>query len=228
MGRAQWALMLAVAGSLVGAPVAAHAQDLADFDYTNLSFRGVGVEAGRIWADKVVSAPTIGLRADLGYLGPGVRIMPSVTWWSSHLKQSEVNSLETRLASLVQSQQAPGAPPPAVNLGRIDWSDLAFDLDAHMVWRAPYSVLTFAGGGASVHVLNGSGNAIDGTFVEDLLDSVSAGLDVHAGAEYALMPKLRVYAEGRFELLQDIKYAALRGGLQLQLGPSAPGEEKPR
>jgi hypothetical protein len=212
---------------LGGAPGAA-AQSLADFDYTNLSFRGVGVEVGRIWADKVVSAPTVGLRADLGYLGPGVRITPSLTWWSSHMKQGEVTSLETRLASLIQGQQGPGAPPPSVALGRIDWSDLAFDLDAHVVWRTPYNVLTFAGGGASVHALNGSGNAIDGTFVEDLLDSVSAGLDVHAGAEYALHPRVRIYALGRFELLQDIKYAALRGGLQLQLGPSAPGEEKPR
>jgi hypothetical protein len=115
-----------------------------------------------------------------------------------------------------------------VSLGQIDWSDVAFDLDAHVVWRTPYDVLTFAGGGASVHFMNGTGNAIDGTFVEDLLDSVSAGVDVHAGAEYALHPRLRVYTTGRLEMLQDIKYASLSAGLRLQLGPAAPGEEGPR
>lgn len=211
---------------LTAAPLAA--QDLADFDYTNLSFRGIGVEAGRIWADKVVSAPSFGVRADLGYLGPGVRIVPSLTYWSSHLKRNEVASLETRLASLVASQQPPGSPVPAVSLGRIDWSDLAVDLDAHVVWRTAYDVLTFAGAGASVHFMNGSGNAIDGTFVEDLLDTVSAGLDAHAGAEYALSARLRLYAMGRLEMLQDIKYAALRGGFQLLLGAPAAGEENSR
>ena len=228
MGRARWAVVagiLAASAALAAAP--ARAQELADFDYENLSFRGVGLEVGRIWADQVVDAPTFGARADLGYLGPGIRVTPSVTWWSSHMKAGEVASLENRLAGLIVAQ-APGTPTPAVRLGQIDWSDLAFDLDAHMVWRTPYDVLTFAGGGASVHVLNGSGSAIDGTFVEDLLDSVSAGLDVHAGAEYNVSPRVRVYAAGRLELLQDIKYAALRAGLQLQLGPAAAGEENPR
>lgn len=227
MGRARWVAVLGLAAALVVARAPARAQDLADFDYENLSFRGVGVEVGRIWADKVVDAPTLGVRADLGYLGPGVRITPSVTWWSSHMRAKQVGSLEDRLEGLI-AQQQPGSPPPTVRLGQIDWSDLALDLDAHMVWRTPYDVLTFAGGGASVHVLNGSGNAIAGTFVEDLLDSVSAGLDVHGGVEYVASRRLRVYTAGRLELLQDIKYAALRLGLQLQLGPAAVGEETPR
>ena len=155
------------------------------------------------------------------------------------MKPSEVTSLEDRLASLVASQQPPGSPFPLVELDPIDWSDVALALDAHMVWRInltsdltgpsnDYDLLTFAGAGAALHFLNGDGPAIDDTFVEDLLDSVGPGFDVHAGAEYVLTPNLRVYTMGRFEWLQDIYYATVRGGVQIQLGPPAAGEEGPR
>ena len=147
---------------------------------------------------------------------------------SSRMKAREVASLEDRLASLVASQQPPGTPYPTVALGPIDWSDVAVALDAHVVWRTPYDVLTFAGAGASVHFLNGDGAAINNTFVEDLLDSVGAGFDLHAGVEYAIAPKMRVYAIGRFELLQDIYDAAIRGGVQFQFGPDADGERRAR
>jgi hypothetical protein len=161
---------------------------------------------------------------DLGYLGPGLRVTPSITYWSSRMKASEVRSLEDRLAALVASQQPPGSPPPVVELGPIDWSDIALALDGHVVWRTSYDVLTFAGAGAAVHFMNGDGEAIANTFIEDLLDTIGAGFDIHAGAEYPLADDLRVYAMGRLELLQDIWYAGIRGGVQIQFGPDAEGE----
>ena len=223
----------------VAAAAPARGQDLADFDYENLSFRGVGFELGYLWANKVESAPTFGIRTDLGYLGPGLRVTPSLTYWTSRMKQSEVTILEDRLASLVARQQPPGSPFPVVELDPIDWSDVALALDAHAVWRIDlravpdepavrYDLLTFAGAGAAVHFMNGDGEAINNTFIEDLLDSVGAGFDVHAGAEYLISSNLRVYAMGRMELLQDIYYATLRGGVQIQLGDTEAGERGPR
>ncbi|MSR36785.1 MAG: hypothetical protein EXR95_09140 [Gemmatimonadetes bacterium] len=220
------AAALALGWAALAAPL--RAQELADFDYENLAFRGFGVEVGRLWANKVESMPTYGVRMDLGYLGPALRITPSLTYWSSRMKGSEVASLEDRMESLVAREQPAGAPYPSVTLGPIDWSDIVVALDAHAVWRTPYDVLTFAGAGAAVHFLNGDGASINGTFVEDLLDSVGAGFDLHAGLEYALHPKVRLYGMGRLEVLQDIHYAAVRGGVQILLGPAAPGEENPR
>ena len=218
---------LGMCALLAGAP-AVGAQELADFDYENLSFRGAGIEWGYLWANKVESTPTYGLRMDLGYLGPGLRITPSLTYWSSRMKAGEVRSLEERLAALVASQQPAGSPAPVVELEPIDWSDLALALDGHVVWRTPYDFLTFAGAGASVHFLSGDGPAIDNTFVEDLLDSVGAGFDLHAGAEYQVEPNIRVYGMGRLEMLQDIQYFAIRFGAQFQFGPDAAGETSPR
>ena len=195
------------------------AQELADFDYENLAFRGVGLEWGYLWPDKVEPTPSYGVRVDLGYLGPGLRITPSVTYWSSHMKRSEVAQLESRVESLI-------AGAPSVALGPIDWSDVALALDAHVVWRVPYGILTFAGLGASAHFLNGDGVAIDDTFIEDLLDSVSAGLGLQVGVEYPLNNRLRIYTSGRLELLEDIRYSAIRAGLHLHRGSPAPGEER--
>ena len=65
-------------------------------------------------------------------------------------------------------------------------SDVVMSLDAQVVWRVPYGLLTYAGVGASAHVLNGGGPAVDGTFVEDLLDSVTAGFNLHGGLEYPM------------------------------------------
>ena len=219
------AVILVSVLALVGAPPGG-AQELADFDYENLAFRGVGLEWGYLWPDKVEPTPSYGVRVDLGYLGPGLRITPSVTYWSSRMKRSEVAQLENRVDSLIARRQGPGAP--SVALGPIDWSDVALALDAHVVWRVPYGFLTFAGVGASVHFLNGDGEAIADTFIEDLLDSVSAGLGLQAGVEYPVNRNIRLYTTGRLELLEDIRYSAIRAGLQFHRGGPAPGEERSR
>ncbi len=214
----------ALALALLTAPAAG--QDLADFDYENLSFRGVGVEWGWLVPTRVEPAQTLGVRMDLGYLGPGLRIMPGVTYWTSPFEASEVEELEGRVASLVQSQT--GEPAPPVDLGVIDWTDVALSLDAHVVWRVPFGLLTYAGAGAAAHILNGDGAAINGTFVEDLLDSVTAGFNLHVGVEYPASRRFRLFGRSRYEVLGDLQYLQLSIGGQFMIGDPAPGEENAR
>lgn len=216
-GTAPWAAALGMA-VLASTPVTA--QELADFDYENLSFRGVALEAGHLWANRVEEATTLGLRVDLGYLGPGVRIVPTLGYWSSELKRGEVADLEEGVERLLESQTGDDVD---VDLGTIDWSDLRLGLDAHVVWSVPFDLLTFAGVGGAVHFLNGDGEAIAGTFVEDLLDSARAGFNLHLGVEYP-WDEVRLYGMGRFETLEDLNYFELRIGGQIMVGPSAPGE----
>ena len=213
-----------VAGMLsVTAPLSA--QDLADFDYENLSFRGIGAEWGYIWPNRAVPTQSLGVRMDLGYLGPGLRIVPSITYWSSSLKASEVSELEQRIEELVESQND---FPATLDLGVIDLKDVHMAVDAQVVWRVPYGVLTFLGLGVGAHVLNGSGAAIDGTFVEDLMDSVSAGMNVHGGLELPVGRRFRLNGQGRYELLGDLRYTQVRIGGQFMIGGPAPGEERSR
>lgn len=220
-------MRLIVLALLLSSTVPAAAQELADFDYENLSFRGFGLAAGYVMPTHVEPTYSLGVRMDLGYLGPGLRIVPSITYWSSRMKRSEVSELETRVEELVDREAQPGAPPASVNLGTIEWSDLVISADAHVVWNIAAGLLGFAGVGASAHMLNGGGEAIADTFVEDLLDTVTAGANVHAGVEYPVASRLRLFGLSRFEVLENFQYLELRLGGQIMIGAPAPGEARP-
>ena len=216
--------VVAAAVVLSGLPASGAAQDLADLDYEHLEFRGIGFEAGYLFPTRVERTESYSLRLDFGYLGPGLRIVPSFTYWSSPFQASEVNTLEDRVADLVSRQT--GSLPPSVDLGTIEWTDYSLGLDAHVVWAVPFNVLTYAGLGVSGHVLDGSGSAIEGTFIEDLLDSVSAGFNLHLGLEYPLTDRFRIHSQGRYEIIEDMQYFQIRLGGQFLWGNLVPGEER--
>lgn len=204
------------------ATAAAAAQGLAEYDYENLSFRGVGVHAGYNWADKVQGTATFGFRVDLGYLGPGVRIVPTLNYWSSDLEESELVELAAQISALPSIAEA-GIVVTADELGGIEWSDFAFGLDAQYVWATPSPLLAYLGVGVGLHSLNGKGAAIDGTFIEDLLDSFAAGISPLGGLEYALEERLRVYGEARWNLLSDLNFGGFALGVQFMFGERDPG-----
>jgi hypothetical protein len=208
--------MLACASVLI--PAAAHAQDLADYDYENLAFRGIGFDWGYIWPTKVEPASLFTVRLDLGYLGPAVRIAPSVSYWSSRFRTAELDRLAGRLSQLPPLRDR-GIVITAADLGTVDWSDLALGLDAHVVWTAPFDIITYVGAGAALHALNGRGDAIDETFIEDLLDSATAGGALMAGAEVQPIPRIRLYGEVRYTLATDVRYPGFRFGAALMLPP---------
>jgi hypothetical protein len=212
----------------LSAESAAAQTSLADYDYENLTFRGFSLESGYIWPNKAEPTYTIGARVDLGYLGPGLRLIPGVAYWSSTMDDAEVRRLERNIDALVGGQLGPGSGYEGVDLGTVDWSDFILSMDGHFVWSVPLNLLTFAGGGMSLHIMNGEGEALDGTFVEDLLDSVRPGFNLHGGLEYPLADGFRLYSEARYELLEDLRYFELRFGGQIMLTGPAAGEERSR
>lgn len=209
---------------LVCAPATAGAQTLADYDYENLAFRGIGADYGYIWPSKVAATPTYTIRLDLGFLGPGVRIAPHLSYWNSDMRASELDRLADQINRLPPLQQQ-GVSLTADDLGNITWSDLSIGIDTHLMWTTPVGLLTYVGIGAAIHALNGHGDFIENTFVEDLLDSTSAGVAVMAGLEYQLAPRLRLYGEARYTLVTDIRYPGLRAGASLMLPPRTPATQ---
>jgi hypothetical protein len=226
-GRARPAALLALAAGLAAGagPLASEAagQGLSEFDYENLSFRGVMLGAGWVRPGPVDATGSFDVRLDLGFLGPGVRVTAGASRWSSELRRSEVEVFERQVADLVETETG---ERPNVNLGRITWSDVALHADAHLVWRVPGGLLTYAGLGGTAHVMRGAGAAIDDTFIEDLLNTIRAGVNAHAGIEFPLNERLRVVGETRIELVQSVSYAQVRAGLQYTWGPPAPGERR--
>ena len=194
-------LGLAAALALGAGPAAG--QTLADYDYEHLTFRGVGLAGGYLWSDRVEDTEQYSLRVDLGYLGPGIRIVPSIGYWSSQIEQADIDSLAARLGILPSE------------LGPIEWSDISLAVDAHLVWSAPLGLLPFVGVGAELHALNGRGPAVDDTFVEDLLDDITAGVNGIAGVELEPVSRLRIFVEGRYTVMNSLQYGAVRAGVQV-------------
>ena len=211
------ALLAGALTTLALASAPASAQELADYDYENLSFRGIGFDVGRIWPSNLDPATTFRLRVDLGYLGPGVRIVPSITYWKSNVERSEIAQFNEQLEEIGGGTN--------VDLGDIELSDLALQLDAHFVWTTPIDVLFFVGAGAGLHILNGQGRSIDDTFIEDLFDSVMPGVTALAGVEYAIVDRLRVYGEGHFTVVSDILNPGLTIGAALMFPARLQGED---
>jgi opacity protein-like surface antigen len=206
-----FALVPLLAVLAAGMPRAARAQSLADYDYENLSFRGIGADVGRIWPNKVDPAWQYAIRFDLGFLGPAIRIVPTLAYWRSQLRTSELERLADQLSQLPALQDQ-NAVITVADLGVVDWSSLSFSLDAQAVWTAPGHIFTYLGAGFGLYSMNGKGDVIDGTFVEDLLDTAAAGLALMAGLEYEPTPQLRLFTEGRYTMQSDIRYPTVRFG----------------
>ncbi|TVP55034.1 MAG: hypothetical protein EA351_11705 [Gemmatimonadales bacterium] len=199
------------------------AQGLADFDYENLTFRGLMLDAGYVMPDGVENTRSLGARLDLGFLGPGVRVTTGFSRWSSRLDRERVRSLEESLESLVFDQTGEEVE---VDLGRITLTDFAMNADVHMIWSVPLGVLTYAGVGGTAHVMQGGGESIEDTFVDDLLDQIRAGFNVHAGVELPVAAGFRVVGEGRWEFVQNSPYLQVRIGGQYLWGPRMSGEPR--
>ncbi len=198
------------------APGGARAQGLADYDYTDLVFRGVGLSLGYLWPTKVEATSEYTVRVDLGYLGPGVRIIPSMSYWRSDMRQSELGRLADRLNALPALQRQ-GARVTPQDLGPIRLSDVSLALDGQYVWTTPARLLTYVDLGLGVHALNGQGQAISDTFIEDLLDTVTAGISAGGGLEYPVNDRLRFYGELRYTVLTDVQYPGVRLGAAIML-----------
>jgi hypothetical protein len=217
------AVLCGLLAALLAPTTSAAQNQIPDIDYEHLSFRGVGIDIGYMYPDRVEPTQTYGLRFDLGYAGPGLRIVPSLTYWKSPLEAAEIADFNTKMEELVEEQTG---MPTTLDLGPIEYTDVGIGLDGHVVWALPLGLLTFGGLGVTAHVLDGDGPAINGTFIEDLIDSVTAGFNLHIGAEYPVSERFRVYSIGRYELMPDLRFFRVQLGWQIMTGPNAPGETR--
>ncbi len=200
-------LVLALLALSAAAPAAA--QQPRGFDYQNLALRGLGVDVARIWPARTDRTHAMSARADMGFLGPRVRVTPIMTLWSSRLTSRSVDRLAEQLQEVCDAQNPGGCP--RTELGEIRVSDLSLGIDAHYVWPDRTVLVPYAGVGGAVHLLNGSGEAIDDTFVEDLLDAITPGGSLMAGLELPLGP-FRVGVEARAVLATGVRYFSVGGG----------------
>lgn len=205
-----------LAALLLAAPAPAAAQGLLEqFSYEGLRLSGIGVDVGGVLSDRLESDVTAALHVDYGYIAPGLRTLLGVSWFQSRFNDEEIATFEERLEAIVND------PTVAIDVGEIEWTNVTLDLDLQYMFGPGRRITPYAGLGIGVHIRNASGAAIAGTFVEDALDTVAAGLNVSTGAEITVARNLRFTLDVRALVTSELLGATGRAGLMVRLPRSA-------
>lgn len=181
---------------------------LNQFSYDNLRLSGIQFDLGVLGASELTGATVGGVRVDYGRIAPRVRLLLGLSYFKSQFGNEARTRFEQRLDGIVN----PGTPD-SINLGRIRLSDIIGDIDFQYVFPQGRGINAYIGTGVSIHARNGSGTAINGTFVEDALDVITAGLNGTIGFEFNLASAWRFTLDGRGVLSSGLKTASLRTGI---------------
>ena len=211
-------LPIVATGSLKG-------QELADYDYEKLAFRGISVEYGNILFKTYEETEVYSVKLDLGFLGPGVRMATRASYWSSEMVPEELVSFESSLNTMILAQGGV-LPGNGLEIGSIKRDDMSVSVEADYVWRIPLGMLLSTGLGASAHLVNGTTQIPDDTFLNGLLDSFTAGFNVHSGLEYLVTDRIRLYGDSRIGLAGNVRFFQFGGGLTILWGELLPGESR--
>jgi len=199
------AVVLGTAGVWLGlAARPLQAQGLEEYDYANLGFRGIGLDVLYVNASQVDGTAAFGGHVDLGFLGPYVRVMPRLAFWTADVEQSEVAKLEARIEDVA------GLTPGSVVLGAIERQVFIAGID--LQWTLPNAVVSpYVGIGTDLYVLNDSGRFVENTFLDDAV--VTAGVSAVAGLEVPIDRHWRLHGDVRGTLVTDVSNVAFGGGL---------------
>lgn len=194
---------------LIGFARPAEAQNLEQYDYANLGLRAIGAEV--LYVDPSQNDATVGIGAkvDLGFLGPGIRVVPRVAYWKADVEESSIDELERQLEEVSELE------PGSVNLGAIDRSAYVFGADVHFI-ASLARVSPYIGAGLDIYALNDDGNAIRGTFLDDLV--ITAGASAVGGFQVAMSADWSVFGELRATAVTDASSLGAAFGVYYTFG----------
>src|SRR3989454_27893 len=189
-------------------PVRLSAQGvLSQFSYDTLKPSALQLDLDPVGGNNIRGTLTGGLRLDYGFIAPHVRLLLGVSYYKADFSSAARARFAQRLDSVVNPSR-----PDTIDLGRITWSDVTGDVDLQYVLPQGRSVTTYLGIGLGAHIRHGSGPAINGTFVQDALNSITAGLNGTIGAEVGAK-RWRFTLEARGVLSSGVSTASLRSGV---------------
>jgi len=200
-------LLLALPGAALGQGI------LEQFSYEGLKFSGIGLEIGPQGSDRLVTELSGAVRVDYGFIAPNLRVLLGAGYFRAAFEPEEIERFESRLKGLVNDPTADFT----VDVGEITWTTFTADVDLQYLFRAA-RVTTYLGLGLGVHIRDGDGRAIEGTFVEDALDTIQAGMNLSLGAALEVVPRVQLTLDLRGVLTSELRAASARGGLMFRFG----------
>lgn len=186
---------------------------LSKFSYDQLQISGFEFDIGSVATHDLRGAMIGGLRMDAGYLAPHVRVLLGASYTRSRFTDRAVARFNRQLLKLVNDPDSNST----IDVGRVHLSDFIADLDLQYVFNDGQPVTAVLGLGGGVHIRDGSGRAINGTFIQDALSGVSPALNATAGMEVGLAPAWRLTGELRGTLLSDYSQFSARVGFMYRL-----------
>jgi hypothetical protein len=207
----RWLGVLGVAVAAAAAPPPLRAQGFWEqFTYEGLRLSGIGVEGGGLIGDRVQAAPSIGVRVEYGRVAPRVAIVLGFSYMRSDFHASEVTEFERRLRGVVDDP----TDDFTIDVGTITWSDYRAGLDFRYIFTEQ-RVRPYVAVGLGIHVWDGDGAAIQGTFVEDALDTIAAGVAGAVGILAGVSRNLDFTAELRGEVTSELRTVRAHAGFML-------------
>ena len=190
-------------------PVRLSAQGLlSQFSYDNLKPSALQLDVGPLGGNNIRGALTGGLRLDYGRIAPHVRVLLGLSYFKADFGSEARQRFVQRLRSIVHDPDS----NYTIDLGSITWSDVTGDVDLQYVLPQGQAVTAYMGIGLGAHFRHGSGAAINGTFVQDALNEITAGLNGTIGAEFGAK-RWRFTLDARGVLSSGLSTASLRSGV---------------
>ena len=212
------AALLAVAVVAL-APSTGHAQSLFErLNLDRLRLTALGAAAGPVRPSRVEETELYSVFADYGAIARSWRIIFSATYWGSHFREEVVRELEDRLRSRVIDPSG----DDTLDLGRIDVSDIALELDLRYTPRPDAALRPYAGGGLGAHIINAESPFIADTFVESALDNISAGFAAFAGIDTAPVGRVSLGLHARMNMLSNVRFWSARAVVTYFFGAQPP------
>jgi len=181
---------------------------LQQFSYENLKPSALQFDIGPLGGSNVRGALTGGVRMDYGLIAPHIRVLLGLSYFKADFSSNARARFEDRLRSIVNDPDS----NYTINLGRITWSDVTGDVDLQYVLPQGRAVTAYMGIGIGAHIRHGSGPAINGTFVQDALNEITAGLNGTIGTEVGAR-HWRVTFDARGVLSSGLSTVSLRTGV---------------
>ena len=191
------------------------------FSYENLKPSALQIDLGPLGGNNVRGTLTGGMRLDYGFIAPRVRVLLGASYFRADFSSAARQRFEQRIRSVVTDPSR----DDTISLGRMTWSDVTGDLDLQYVLPQGHAVTTYLGVGVGVHIRHGGGSAINGTFVQDALNEITAGLNATLGTEIGAK-RWRVTLDARGVLSSGLSTVSLRMGAMYRwagIGGRSPG-----
>lgn len=201
-------LGLVIAGLCAAITPARSQTILEQFSYDNLKPSAIQFDLGPLGGNNIRGTLVGGARLDYGLVAPRLRVLFGLSYFNADFSSAARTRFEQQLRGVVIDP----THDDTIRLGRIRWSDVTLDLDLQYLLPQGHAVTAYMGVGLGAHIRHGSGAAINGTFVQDALNEITAGLNGTIGTEIGAR-NWRLTVEARGVLSSGLSTVSLRTGV---------------